>query len=36
MNHTANDNIGALIQHEVTMNLSDRNRYALYSTYSKK
>jgi len=36
MNHMDNDNIGALIRHEVTKTLHGGNRYALYSTYRKK
>ena len=36
MNHMNNDNIGALIRHEVTKTLHTENRYAVYSTYRKK
>ena len=36
MNHMNNDNIGALIEHEVTKTLHTKNRYAVYSTYRKK
>ena len=36
MNHQINDNIAAVIRHEVTKNLNSRNRYSVYSTYRKK
>ena len=36
MNHQINDNISAVIRHEVTKNLNSRNRYSVYSTYRKK
>jgi hypothetical protein len=36
MNHQINDNISAVIRHEVTKNLNSRNRYSVYTTYRKK
>ena len=36
MNHQINDNIAAVVRHEVTKNLNSRNRYSVYTTYRKK
>ena len=36
MNHIINDNVAALIRHEVDKNKSSDTRYSIYTTYRKK
>ena len=36
MNHTLNDDVASKIQHEVDVNLSEKNRYSFYNLYKRK